>query len=187
MSRHESYITKDGAFHFIHRQKGGRCEVLRYRRLDYTDQNVSFLCGAITDHLTPDLISHQVRRAYPAGHPAWKRDLFGYCVPASFALLYFLDTDALVPFRGIDMGGEGHWWLADRNNGRRYDITGCQYTEAERNGVYASGRPRGYYGRGEAPAARFLRLMNRVQPESELFVTDGPGLSGYVRQPRGRI
>ena len=57
MSTHESYISKDGAFHFIHRQKGGRYEVLRYRRLEYTDQNVSFLCDAITDHLTPDLIS----------------------------------------------------------------------------------------------------------------------------------
>ena len=40
MSRHESYISKDGAFHFIHRQKGGRYEVLRYRLLENTDQNV---------------------------------------------------------------------------------------------------------------------------------------------------
>ena len=185
MSRHESYIIRDGAFHFIHRPKGDRLEVLRYRRLKYTEQNVSFLCNAIINHLTRDLISHQVRRAYPVGHPAWKRDLFGYCVPASFTLLYFLDTDALVPFRGADAGGEGHWWLADRNDGRRYDITGYQYTKAERDGVYASGRPRGYYGRGEAPAARFLRLMNRVQPDSELFETDRTGLTGFGRRPKG--
>jgi len=187
MSRHESYISKDGAFNFIYRPKGSRFEVLRYRRLDYNEQNVSFLCDAIIDHLTPDLISHQVRRAYPACHPAWKRELFGYCVPASFALLYFLDTDALVTFRGVDAGGEGHWWLADRDNGRRYDITGCQYTETERNGVYASGRPRGYYGRCEAPAARFLRLMSRVQQDAELFETDRTGLFGLARWPKGCI
>lgn len=174
MSRHEAHIAKVGAFHHICRPKGRRFEVLRYRRFDYTDANTAFLCDAIARNLTMDLISHQVRRAYPGSHPAWKRPLFGHCVPASFALLYFLDTGALVPFRGVDPSGEGHWWLADQNNGRRYDITGSQYTDSERVQVYGTGRPKGYYGRGQAPAARVFRLMRRVQPESVLFETAAP-------------
>ena len=174
MSRHESFIARVGAFHHICRPKGGAFEVLRYRRLGYTDANTDFLCDAIRQNLSTDLLSHQVRKAYPDGHPAWKRPLFGHCVPASFALLYFLDTDALVPFRGVDATGEGHWWLVDRHDGRQHDITGCQYTDDERAYVYGTGRPKGYYGRGQAPAARFFRLMRRVQPESVLFETADP-------------
>ena len=105
MSGHEAYISKVGAFHHIFRPKGDRFEVLKYTRLAYTAANVTVLCDAIRRSLSMDLISHQVRRAYPDGHPAWQRDLFGYCVPASFALLYFLDTDALAPFRGVDPAG----------------------------------------------------------------------------------
>ena len=174
MSGHEAYISKVGAFHHIFRPKGDRFEVLKYTRLAYTAANVTVLCDAIRRSLSMDLISHQVRRAYPDGHPAWQRDLFGYCVPASFALLYFLDTDALVPFRGVDPGGEGHWWLVDRHSGARHDITAGQYTDSELAYVYGSGRPRGYYGSGQAPAARFFRLMRKVQPESVLFETARP-------------
>jgi len=174
MSRYERNISKVGAFHHIYRPKGRAFEVLRFVRHPYTDGHVARLLEDIEHHLTADLISPQVRRHYPAGHSAWQRPLFGHCVPASFALLYFLDTDLLVPVRGVDATGEGHWWLADRRDGHILDITGCQYTEDERAEVYASGRPRGYYGRGQAPAARVFRLMKRVQPAAELFETDSP-------------
>tara|TARA_B100000242_G_scaffold121226_1_gene85089 strand:+ start:226 stop:801 length:576 start_codon:yes stop_codon:yes gene_type:complete len=174
MSGHDAYIARVGAFHHICRPKGRRFEVLRYSRLDYTEANTDFLCDAIRRNLSMDLISHQVRRTYPDGHPAWARALFGHCVPASFALLYFLNTGSLVPYRGVDLAGEGHWWLVDRQSGRRYDITGCQYTDSERDHVYETGRARGYYGRRQAPAARVFRLMRRVQPESVLFETATP-------------
>ena len=174
MSRHESYISQVGGFHHIWRPKGRRFEVLRYIRLDYTAESLAVLHDAIGRNLTDDLISPQVRRHYPAGHSAWQRQRFGHCVPASFAMLYFLDTDALVPVRGVDPSGEGHWWLADRHTGAIHDITSCQYTDDELAQVYASGRPKGYYGRGEAPAARVFRLMKRVQPDAVLFESDSP-------------
>lgn len=174
-SRHEAYVTRVGAFHHIFRPKGARFEVLKYRRLEYSQAKVTFLCDAIKRSLSMDLISRQVRQACSDDHPAWRRPLFGHCVPASFALLYFLDTDTLVPFRGVDPSGEGHWWLADRHSGRRFDITSCQYTDSELAHVYGTGRPKGYYGSGQAPAARFFKLTRRVQPESVLFETDRPG------------
>ena len=170
MSNHERYLVKDGDKFRLFRPKGRQYEVLRYSRYDYSNETMTHLCARIAGHLTMDLISWQVRRLYPEDHPKWRRELFGYCVPATFALLYFIDSDRLVPFRGHDDTGEGHWWLADRDTGERFDITGCQYTNAELAGVYATGRQRGYYGHGEAPAARFLKLMHRVQPDSQLFL-----------------
>ena len=38
--------------------------------------------------------------------------------------------------------------------------------------VFTVGKKRGYYGSKEAPASRFFRLMQRVQPTSNLYEID---------------
>ena len=50
-----------------------------------------------------------------------------------------------------------------------------QYETDELAGVYSTGKKRGYYGSKEAPANRFFRLMQRVQPTSNLYETDSLG------------
>ena len=70
------------------------------------------------------------------------------------------------------MEGEGHLWLIDKNNGDIIDLTKDQYGTYELVGVYSTGKKRGYYGFKEAPASRFFRLMQRVQPTSNLYEID---------------
>ena len=93
----------------------------------------------------------QVRRCTPRIIPNGARTLC-YCVPATFALLYFIDSDRLVPLN--DDTGEGHWWLAGRTPAG-LNMPDAN-TNAELAGVY---RPadRVVITGGEAPAARFLK------------------------------
>jgi len=169
MSKHQQYIIESDKGHSIFRPKGKRFEVLSFQRLEYTSENVALLSEQIRTNLTDDLISNDVRKKYPLGHPRWNRTLFGHCVHATFAFLYFMNTDILSPVRGEDTEGEGHWWLIDNNNGDIIDLTKDQYQTKELNGVYSIGKKRGYYGSKEAPASRFFRLMQRVQPTSNLY------------------
>ena len=175
MSKHHQYIIENDEGHSIFRPKGKRFEVLSFQRLEYTPENVSFLSEKIRTNLTDDLISNDVRKKYPSGHPRWNRTFFGHCVPATFAFLYFMNTNILSPVRGQDIEGEGHWWLIDNNNGDIIDLTKDQYGTDELVGVYSTGKKRGYYGFKEAPASRFFRLMQRVQPTSNLYETDSLG------------
>ena len=169
MSKHQQYIIESDKGHSIFRPKGKRFEVLSFQRLEYTSENVALLSEQIRTNLTDDLISNDVRKKYPLGHPRWNRTLFGHCVHATFAFLYFMNTDILSPVRGEDTEGEGHWWLIDNNNGDIIDLTKDQYGTSELVGVYRTGKKRGYYGFKEAPASRFFRLMQRVQPTSNLY------------------
>ena len=169
MSRHHQYIIENEEGHIIFRPKGKRFEVLSFERLEYTSENVLFLSDKICANLTDDLISNHVKKKYPSDHPRWNSTLFGQCVPATFAFLYFMNTKILSPVRGEDIEGEGHWWLIDNNNGDIIDLTKDQYKTDELDSVYSTGKKRGYYGSSEAPAGRFLRLMQRVQPTSNSY------------------
>ena len=136
MSKHQQYIIEsDKVVHFSPKRK--RFEVLSFQRLEYTPENVSFISEKIRTNLTDDLISNDVRKKYPLGHPRWNRTLFGHCVHATFAFLYFMNTDILSPVRGEDTEGEGHWWLIDNNNGDIIDLTKDQYQTNELDGVYS--------------------------------------------------
>ncbi len=177
MSKHEQYIIENEVGHSIFRPKGKRYEVLSYQRLEYNPKNVLLLSEQIRNHLTDDLISNDVKKKYPSGHPRWNRTLFGHCVPATFAFLYFMNTNLLSPVRGEDVEGEGHWWIVDTNTGDIIDLTKDQYTDDELVDVYKTGKKRGYYGFKEAPTARFFRLMQKVQPTSNLYETDNPASS----------
>ena len=132
---------------------------------------MSFFQNNLTENLlTPDFIED-----YPPSHPLWNRPYVGYCVPATFALLYLMDTDQLQPMQGdvfiddymVDGEGTWHWWLEDKKTKKKHDITHQQFTtEQELQEVYKTGRPMGYYGYSDQPASRFLTLMEKVQPTS---------------------
>ncbi len=144
-------------------------DVLLFRRYEYTKTNVENVGTLIKDNLTPSLISEQFEKKYPTLHSGWKRPLFGYCVPASFALLFFMNTNQLHPFQGKDLAGEKHWWLEDVNTRQRFDLTSVQYSKEELEFVYRTGKPKRMYGFKGRPQSRILDLMKCVQPNSQRY------------------
>ena len=178
-SQHNKWMTIVDGSHRIFRKsnnlKGlaGKYDVLEFERYPYTPDRLDKTSKLIRSNLTEDLLSKEIKKKYPDYHPRWKYPLFGFCVPATFVLLYLMDTETLEPMRGEDSVGEGHWWLRDNLSQERYDLTFDQFNAyEERENIYETGKPRGYYGFGEMPASRFFDLIQKVQPNSRRWKTD---------------
>ena len=142
-------------------------DVLRFKRYKYTTPLIEEIGNLIKDNLNPSLITGDIKRKYPSDHSRWKRQLFGYCVPASFALLFFMETDRLHPFTGPDPDGENHWWLEDVDTNQKFDLTSVQYSKKELDFVYATGRPKTLYSFQGRPQSRFMDLMELVQSNTK--------------------
>jgi hypothetical protein len=172
-SRHGEWITIIDGKHRIFRQKCEQYDVLEFQRYPYTPDQTDKVSKLIRSNLTDDHISEDIREKYPEDHPRWKYPFFGHCVPATFVLLYLMDTGTLEPIRGEDAFGEGHWWLRDILTREKYDLTLDQFpTYGEIEDVYATGKPKGYCGFDEMPASRFFDLIQKVQPNSKRWITD---------------
>ena len=172
-SQHNNWMSKVDGKHRIFRQIKGRYDVLEYKRYSYTSDETDKVSKLIRLNLTVDLISKKIRRKYPDNHFRWKNPFFGYCVPATFVMLYLMDTEILMPMRGEDAEGEGHWWLKDNVSQKRYDLTFDQFTtNEERESVYETGKEKGYYGHEEMPASVFFDLIQKIQPKSKRWITD---------------
>ena len=146
-------------------------DILNYQRYEYTPAQVTKLISSIQDKLHSDLLSNDIKDKYPNDHPRWNRKYFGFCVPATFALLFLIDTNNLHPYRGHDQEKEYHWWIQDMTTGDRFDATAQQYSNKELQGVYATGKPEGLYSFKERPQKRFLDLMQLVQPTAKRYNT----------------
>ena len=173
-SRHTQWMTIIDGNHRIFRKSNnlrglaGKYDVLEFERYPYTSDQIDKVSKLIRSNLTNDLLSKEIREKYPDFHPRWKQPFFGFCVPATFVLLYLMDTEALEPMRGEDTEGEGHWWLRDNLSQERYDLTFDQFaTNAERESIYKTGELKGYYGSGEMPESRFFDLIQKIQPNSK--------------------
>ena len=169
-SKHRNYLTIVDGKQRIFRPVGDHYDVLEFQRYEYTAEETEKVSKLIRDELTEDLISKDIKEKYPPDHPRWKYPFFGYCVPATFTMLYLMNTAVLEPMRGEDSGGEGHWWLRDKLTREKYDLTSDQFsTPGELEAVYTAGHPKGYYGFKEAPATRFFDLIQKIQPASRRF------------------
>jgi hypothetical protein len=147
-------------------------DILNYQRYEYNSAVVNELISSIQDKFHSDLLSNDITNKYPNDHPRWNRKYFGFCVPATFALLFLIDTKNLHPYQGHDQEKEYHWWLQDTTTGDRIDATAQQYSDKELQGVYATGKPTGlYYAMKERPQKRFLDLMQLVQPTAKRYIT----------------
>jgi hypothetical protein len=178
-SRHSKWMTIVNGNYRVFRksnnQKGlaGKYDVLEFERYPYTPYQLDEVSKLVRSNLTDDLLSKKIKKKYPDNHLRWKCPFFGHCVSATFVLLYLMDTETLEPMRGEDSEGEGHWWLRDNFSQERCDLTFDQFaTNEERESVYETGKPRGYYGFGEMPASRFFDLIQKVQPNSRRLKTD---------------
>ncbi len=169
-SNHQKYLRKlDDKFELIRPIDNPitKYDVLRFYRYEYTTPSIEKIGGLIKHNLNYSLITDDIRKKYPSEHPRWKRELFGYCVPASFALLFFMDTDRLHPFTGSDPDGEKHWWLEDVDTKQRHDLTSKQYSKKELEFVYRNGRPKRLYSSQGRPQSRFMDLMELVQSNTK--------------------
>ena len=174
-SKHRDYLTTVDGKQRIFRPVEKYYDVLEFQRYNYTENEIEKVSNLIRDELTGDLISKDIKDKYPPDHPRWKYPFFGYCVPATFVMLYLMNTAVLEPMRGEDPGGEGHWWLRDKLTREKYDLTSDQFsTLGELEEVYTLGHPKGYYGFKEAPASRFFDLIQKIQPASRRFRVSDP-------------
>jgi hypothetical protein len=171
-SLHNRWLHSIGQKHRIFSKSGKKFNVLEFQRYKYTPNKIDELSKLIRSNLTDNFISDPLKKKFPYYHHRWKLPYFGLCVPATFSLLYLMNTDALEPMQGKDVEGLEHWWLRDINTQERYDLTYDQFlTEEELDGVYETGKPKGYYGFGEMPAVRILNLIQKVQPQSKRWIT----------------
>ena len=152
-------------------QTSTKFDVFQFNQYEYNNLNIKKVSKLIKINLSPSLISRDIRKKYPDIHLKWKRALFGYCVPASFALLFFMNTNRLHPFTGSDPDGENHWWLEDLITSEKFDLTSVQYSKEELAFVYSTGRPKRLYSFQGRPQKRFLDLMLSVQPSGKRYFT----------------
>jgi len=179
-SKHNKWLIEFGSKHRLFRKSGKKYDVIEFERYSYTEGHMDAVGNLIKENLTDDLLSKNITDKYPPNDARWNYPYFGHCVPATFSLLYLMNTDELEPVRGEDASGEGHWWIRDTNSKQKYDLTYEQFpTHRALEEVYATGKPRGYYGFGEMPASRFFDLIQKVQPKSKRWITenynDNPG------------
>ena len=170
-SRHQNWMYKVDGKQRIYRALTDEYDVIEYEQYSYTSVSVANVITSIQTKLTSNLILPNITRTYPPNHERWKYPYFGYCVPATFALLYFIDTNDLEPMVGYDSEDEKHWWLEDKHTRARYDVTAAQFSTQEAlDAVYATGKASGFYGgynpNYEMPYASFFELMQRVQPSA---------------------
>ena len=171
-SNHNDYLRQTGDRCELIRPIGyppKRYEILNFKRYKYSRASALEISAQIKDKLNYSLISHDIRAKYPDGHPRWERSFFGYCVPATFSLLFLMETESLHPFTGSDPDGEKHWWLEDQFTRERFDITSCQYNAQELAFVYSNGKPKQLYSSFGKPQSRFMDLMQAVQPNTNRF------------------
>ncbi len=171
-SNHHNYLRQVGNRYELIRPIGcppKKYDVLNFKRYKYSSSSASEISAQIKYKLNFSLISNNIRIKYPKGHQRWERNLFGYCVPATFSLLFFMDTERLHPFTGTDPDGEKHWWLEDQFTGERFDVTSAQYNEKELAFVYANGKPKKLYSSHGKPQSRFMDLMQTVQSNTNRF------------------
>ena len=141
--------------------------------LDYSQDNLQRVIGAVMKHLTPDLInkSYQERNK--------QLPEFGQCLNASGTIHHFF-KDQFHLYSAEDKNNYGrfsrgkfyHWWLVDKDTGDILDITADQYKDDRQNlqhlyriGKKASGTP-GYEYR-----KRVNVLIDRVKQELNMAET----------------
>ena len=162
--KHNDYILdKDGKTSLV-RPCGYKTDltydVLEYQRVAATDKNINLVADQIQTNLNKDFLSHDFKRRYGIdGHQHR-----GLCVVATMVLLYLVDSEDLVPMSATDKEGLRHWWVQSLSTSNHYDITKNQFGHRELRRLYNNGKITPYYGWGQRPAARFLDLIEEIQP-----------------------
>lgn len=170
--KHNEYIQKTDNGHRLVRPVGWKGKIT-YHLFDYTryaktPENISNCVRLIRENLTPDFLSSDFIKKFPASVSSVIKDtrlmkFRGLCVPATMVLIYLIDTDDLKSVSAYDDEGMNHWWVEDHTRGAIYDPTGDQYPEEQLNELHSRGKWTPYYGFKQRPASRFLDLIQKIQ------------------------
>jgi len=183
--KHNDYILdKDGKTSLV-RPCGYKTDltydVLEYQRVAATEKNINLVADQIQKNLSKDFLSHDFKRRYGIdGHQHR-----GLCVVATMVLLYLVDSEDLVPMSATDNEGLRHWWVQSLSTSNHYDITKNQYGRKELRRLYNNGKITAYYGWGQRPAARFLDLIEKIQPTTVRVLTSTNPYSHNTSQSCG--
>ena len=120
---------------------------------EYNDANVTLLSDMMKD------LWQKYKPAHYNKLPPSKKvnPMYGYCYPATQALYYLLDTDKLIPMRGVDYRNEYHWWLQDGE--KILDITADQYYLVGEKPPYENGKKGEWYAWRKQPSMSALNLI----------------------------
>ena len=145
---------------------------LLYDRIEYNRDDTELFLKKLRPHLTPLLRSKEFIKRWSL-NPRFQHPMCGACVPATQAVFYAYDTDKLEPFTAVDNEGMEHWWCRDKQGGKEIDATISQYVDNDLLPPYESGVVANWYGWKGAPQIRTLHLLNRVLPDTQLYVVKG--------------
>lgn len=154
--RHLKYIVEKDGKTFLVRPldyRSPRCEVLEYKR--YSPDQIETVSSQLREFIRDD---------YPEKG----------CVVATFVLSYLINSDTLIPYRGIDDRNEHHWWLVDETTGRVFDLTDYQYKKSELKELHAYGKRSRLYSYQSKPQKRFFSAIQKFQPSSVVTMMDNP-------------
>lgn len=115
------------------------------------------LIKKIQSVLSPELLLPKFRKMCPPDNKMW-----GHCYAATEALFHMLGGKEAgwVPVRAKDDDGIVHWWIENRQTGRRLDPTAEQYTSQGKEPPYAQGRAAGFLTR--QPSKRAQQIIDMV-------------------------
>jgi hypothetical protein len=164
----------------FNKEKNGEWVLTKTWTLCYTPisfDEVDQVSEDIRKILNPNLLSSQ----YKEGNKT--NPLFGHCYHSTQAMYIMLDGDEkenLVPYSGMDVLGNIHWWLD--HNGTIIDVTAGQYDLMECDPPYDVGKPTKWYGWRNRLHKRSMGLVQDVQG-GKLECVDPDGNIISIRKP----
>jgi len=150
------------------KQWKSKWDVIEYSPIAYTPQNINWLIKTIQDNLTIDMVAEK----YLQGNLS--NPLFGHCYHSTQTIFYLIDTDWLMPMRGLDAVGEYHWYLKDKTNQEIVDATVDQYSFFDYPPPYDNGKKTDWYSFKKAPIRKTLDLIQKIQSSSIRYTTQNP-------------
>ena len=152
LPNHLDYIVDFEGFSLIFRPMGNATEIVQYRRMTYSKDNLYLATEQILDHLPK----------------AQEDDLF-----ATRLLQSLIKTDQLVTCQGIDVRGTSLYWLIDGDTKEVFDPNTSrrdyQYSLAELAPIYAAGNAPANTRPNSEPSSRLFDLLMKIQKTAQRY------------------
>ena len=178
--RHLDFVSRTKDNRLLLSRPRGHPTIHLYDYIEYDGMSsVKEVMDIVSQNLNSSFLSPQYKKQHlhKRNHP-----FAGLCVVAVMTSLYLLNEKKYLPFTGKDDLDITHWWFIDTDTNILYDPTSSQYTSKELRAIYKTGRPTIYYGWGQRPAARFLKLIDNIQPNAIRYERKIGDLDDYLQK-----
>ena len=178
--RHLDFVSRTKNNRLLLSRPRGHPTIHLYDNIEYDGiSSVDETIDVVSQNLNASFLSPQYKRhhLHKRNHP-----FAGLCVVAVMVSLYLLNQRKYIPFSCKDDFGINHFWFVDTETNVRYDLTAKQYNDTELYRMYKLGKPTIYYGWGQRPAARFLKLIDTIQPNAIRYKKKIGDLDDYLQK-----